>query len=915
MARSHSTRTASPTRFQSPQHSPARNPSQDGSQYEMDLDALGLNSTFESTELGGNNEPPVDRVDTSEIEGPEDFTMNMTYWMTADLPLAQIKSRKEARTKISEIRMDAIQAQDEPLELTEEGDQAIVEDHSPKQRDEDRTSSSRTVPANGTTDERVYSTPASERSMENDEKVRSFLSALPDTDMEGALTGTPLHMQRNSFLQIPRSSPPKARSLQPTVEDYDTPRKPTQETVIHHNVPTNHASAPDAANCKIAELQAQLERQELASRTRITELETILSYTRAELDESRTERYHQKEKLAAVEERANVLKSEHQDALAILEVNVKMREDALETRMREFGEEARLQNLAKLQNQRDEFEFQIRSLEKSKEVLSGEAQASSKSLKQVQMELLQLREAYAQKLEDSQRSDLDKQQLQSGGQGPTERDHVLLSEQLSSVQARANELQSSLDKALTDARTAREIAERAETARETTATESRVHKTRIAELETQLQTARFELECAQADVAAKQQLFNTNMDLNARLRTAKAELETARADLESRTSPSAVNPELESRVKNLMTHLDLARKETSTKEAQVIQEMEQRERFEQGLNTAQGRIEGLESTVANLRQQLAEAHRNSSKVKTDVERLEADLENVNDRLQASHDEADRRVADINRKLSKLKESKQELEKTFKELQSQHEDLVEGNEAMMEDVRDKAEDAVRKAGALLEQERTEKRRVAKDLKKSREEVVRLQNAAVERLDDEDSEDSDDDATVPFSPAKTTAKDAEIASLKDIIRNQITEVKTLKSEVAALKKDNTRLRNKLDSSSDLASTIASLETQLETLGQENTSLEARLSAQAEDFTAINKAMDEKLAAVLSKVVKERARTVVGKRDGQWVDTVSKVQTEKELMSKVLLRQWGREEVGIADETRDEKQAYRYKYVQRS
>ncbi|KAF7443430.1 hypothetical protein A1F99_129370 [Pyrenophora tritici-repentis] len=51
MVRTHSSHTASPTRFQSPQRSPARRPSQDGSQYEMDLDALGLNSTFESTEL------------------------------------------------------------------------------------------------------------------------------------------------------------------------------------------------------------------------------------------------------------------------------------------------------------------------------------------------------------------------------------------------------------------------------------------------------------------------------------------------------------------------------------------------------------------------------------------------------------------------------------------------------------------------------------------------------------------------------------------------------------------------------------------------------------------------------------------------------------------------------------------------
>jgi hypothetical protein len=41
---------------------------------------------------------------------------------------------------------------------------------------------------------------------------------------------------------------------------------------------------------------------------------------------------------------------------------------------------------------------------------------------------------------------------------------------------------------------------------------------------------------------------------------------------------------------------------------------------------------------------------------------------------------------------------------------------------------------------------------------------------------------------------------------------------------------------------------------------------------------------------------------------------VQTEKELLGKVLLRQWGREEVGIANEKHGEKQPYKYQYVKR-
>jgi hypothetical protein len=109
MARTHSVYTASPTR---------RDGSHDGSQYEMDLDALGLNSTFDSTRFEGSLNPPIDRIETSEVEGPEDFTMNMTYWMTADLPPSQVKSRKEAKGMSPQPRTDAYPSTAPPVPNT-----------------------------------------------------------------------------------------------------------------------------------------------------------------------------------------------------------------------------------------------------------------------------------------------------------------------------------------------------------------------------------------------------------------------------------------------------------------------------------------------------------------------------------------------------------------------------------------------------------------------------------------------------------------------------------------------------------------------------------------------------------------------------------------------------------------------------
>ncbi|CAI9628896.1 unnamed protein product [Alternaria burnsii] len=946
MVRTHSSYTASPTRFQSPQRSPARRPSQDGSQYEMDLDALGLNSTFESTELEDHHQPPVDHVDTSEIEGPEDFTMNMTYWMTADLPLAQIKSRKEANTKRPVIRMDAIQDGSESRQATEVGEPAVVVEDTEQRRKSRSRTTSPTRRANGTKNERQHSIPASERSMENEEKVRSFLSNLPDTEMEGAITGTPLHAPRHSYLQVPRSSPPKARSLQPTVEDYDTPRKPTQETVIRHTSAIIDTSEQDVARSKIAELQHRLEQHESTSRSRITELETILSYTRSELESTRNDNYKHKETVSSLEKKMEQQRADQEAAQAAADADMKAREHALETRMHDFGEEMRLQNLTKLETMLEEFERQRKSLEESKRQLTEEVEDKDQKLEEVQAELAQARQIHERELHD-----LKETQLHEAGHGgeDAEKERLLLTEQLSSVQARANALQSSLETATSDAKAAREEARRRNEMHSAIEIKVQRHTARIAELEGQLQAAKFEVECSHADVAAKQQLFHTNLDLNSRLRTLQSELETARrdftatdqgtrrsADLETcvkdlqsqleasleaqlecpgiRASASDGHTpqvaELEARIKSLQSQLRSAQSDLTAKEQEISSYVESQEHAEQRLNTTQGRLQSLETGNTNLRQQLAEAHRESAKARADAECFKQDLEDANDRLRDARAEADRRMNDLEKKLNKMKELKVEAENRYKELRDQHGDMIEGHEAMMEDVRDKAEDAVRKAGAVLEQERSEKRSLTKDLKRAKEEVERLRAAASAKLE----EDTDEDTTISSFATGANAKDNEIANLREIIRKQVSETKSLKSELSALRKDNKAL--KASSTSASQDTTAALEAQLSILRSEKAALETRLANQAAENDAINKQMDEKLATLLSKLMKEKAKTVVGKRDGQWTESVREIEEEKKLLGKVLMRQWGREEVGVDGEreAKDGKQGYRYKYVKR-
>ena len=883
--------------MRSPRRSPAeRSSSEDGSQYEMDLDALGLNSTFESTALEKNYEPFVDHVDTSEVEGPDDFTMNMTYWMTSDLPPAQVKSRKE--TKASR------PVPSKGDQVGDGGNHAAAEVSTTAS-----PTASPTVRLNGTTASREYSTVASERSMENEEKVRSFLSALPDTELDNHPNGTPLRAPQQSLLQVPRSSPPKARSLQATVED-ETPRKPTHQTVIHHPSPTAHSEHRSSED-PVVILQSRLDQQELASRTRITELETILSYTRTELDGARNDSYRHKDSIARLERSLEEQRAKQDALTSSIENRLKEQGDAHNMKLQHLEEELRRDNLLKLQKQREDFEHQMKELEGSKRAVGEDAENKSQELKNAQTELIQLRQANAQ---DVQRvKDMQTEQEQKIKQDFAA-ERTEMENTLASVQAQANALRADLSRATAEAKAVREESQTRQAddaaARET----SEYYLTRIAHLETNLRDAKFSLECAQADVAAKAQLFNTNLDLNASLRALRSDLETQRSaftDLSARKgSRSILDAQLQS--------------ELTVKDQLIAQHVAEKDGLERQLSTAQGRISGLEASIAALRAQLADAHRESGSARAEVERVSQDLEDAIDRLADVRAEADRRVADVEKKHARMKDLKNEVESKFRELQSQHDDLVAGHAAMMEDVRDKAEDAVRKTGALLAQERKDRARLKKSVEQMQKEIDQLRAESMQKTDEESEPESDDTTTpLPTAVQVNEAKDREIESLRTIIKNQVAELKALKSShnstLASLKATHEATLGSLRAEqsalqSRLAHQSRDHEATLNTLRAENTALQSRLTTQSRDHEAINAAMDQQLSQLLTKLMKERARTVVGKRDGQWEENMDKVQREKEVLGKVLMRQWGREEVGIADEKKGQKQLYEYQYVKR-
>jgi hypothetical protein len=864
----------------------------------MDLDALGLNSTFESTELDGKHQPKLDVVETSDIEGPEDFTMNMTYWMTADLPQAQqIRSRKETKTNTTvrhdQARADGGSAGQEPTAAP-------------------RPASTATR-VNGTARSRSSSKAPSEASMENEEKVRSYLSALPDSDLgSSVLTSTPLRIPKQNMLQVPSPSPARARSLQPTVEDYDTPRKPTQETVIHHPPERIAEIERESLQEQVAKLQSRLQEQEHASKIRITELETLLSYTRSDLDTARTGSYKQKEQIERLQKDNSQFRREAEESRASIDGQRKVQEEEYTSKLREFGEELRLQNNATLQRQREEFEQQLRTLEEAKRTVDTDVASSGEVLALVKNELSQLRDSHERELRELHVS--HEQGLQdlrkadhSGEQGETliqTTEVVELQQKFSTLQKRADALQVDLEKAAADTQSAREeaLASRALHASSEGAFQSQ--KMRASELQSRVDHLESQVASAQEKLVYKDQQLEEKQGLESQIQSLRQELE----DVQSRqlaNETDSLDAHLESRLLSVRNQLESARNDVKAKNQEVLKQFEEHERLEQRLSTAQGRIESLETTASSLRQQLAEAHRGNAKTRTDAEQLEGLLEDANERLQDARAEADRRVTDVEKRLSKLRDTKVEVESRLNQLQSVHADLQDDMETQMEAVRDTAEDAIRKTGALLEKERAEKRRATKELKKTIHQLEQLRAEAARK--NEESDASEEESSV-LSSAHDDPKNAEIENLRALVRKQASSLKSLKAEMSSLRKESTRL-NDLEASSQ-TETTTDLRCQIDILRRENETLRTDAETREQDFMAVNKAMDERLAAVLSKAMKERAKSVVNKRDGQWAE---KLQGEREFMGKVLMREWGRQEVGIAPG--DEKQGYRYKYVQRS
>ncbi|OCK80605.1 hypothetical protein K432DRAFT_297332 [Lepidopterella palustris CBS 459.81] len=800
MARSRSPTTAvshsrSPTR-----RAPSRtlsNPSTE-SHYEIDLSALGgpESTALDSTGLNADGEGRIDVVRSDEIEGPEDFTVNMEFWMRAPLPLkADVKVDETERVEegqygevgISEGSRDGVDESGEQDELfgsrsptmraPETGDEG-------GDGDDDGEDEGERVTLDGS-------------SMENQEKVMSYLDALPDTDVAEAAVSTPGQAYKGSTVKEHIPSPlvvQRTRELRPTVEDYaDTPRKVTQETVIH-NAPGQAETQTEEGLLRerIAALEARLQEQDQVSKRRVMELETLLSFARSELETAREQAYKKTEEVAKLTESNQELQITIQRSRAEYDAKLNELKEDFHVRMREFGEELRLQNAARLERQSVEFEGQIEAVKHAGELVANELAARDRRIVQLQSDLMQEKEQAERNLNTAMEQ----------CKAEFDQEKQAMNDKISALETRTQSLNAELEKAMNDAKAARMEAQNQSTSQESPES----YRAKITELESHIQT--------------------------------------------------------------LQTHLDSSRADAADKDLTILRGIDEHERLDQQFTLSQSRVSDLETSITALRQQLAQARDEVAEAFAESQRAHEGTRLVREGLREVRADADSRVKGLEAKVRELEEARVEAERRVAEVENQREDLTEQHEIRVEEMRTKAEDAVRKVGAMLEQERAEKKKATKEIKGLKADLEQLRaDAATKHAETRDENDEE--------------QEKEVEKLRSLLRKQVAATKAAKAE------------------------SHNLHTELETL-------RAQFEAQRQDFEAVNSDMDDRLAALLRTVVKDRAKTVMETRDEQWGESVERLKGDRDFMGRVLMREWGRQEVGGARE--GERQGYAYRYVKR-
>ncbi|KAF2096088.1 hypothetical protein NA57DRAFT_78860 [Rhizodiscina lignyota] len=302
-------------------------------------------------------------------------------------------------------------------------------------------------------------------------------------------------------------------------------------------------------------------------------------------------------------------------------------------------------------------------------------------------------------------------------------------------------------------------------------------------------------------------------------------------------------------VARLKDELKLVRSESDARAEYLRTQLQEREEdaVEARLRLASARRDA-ESASERLRVVTEEHREEVITLKTKL----AEAEGWKGELIRQVDEQRSQILKMEGDVMKLKGEKRKWDADAREQRAQ-------NEAVLEDVRGRAEEAVRKAGVLLDKEKNGRVSAERELGEVREDMhnVREQLRSLSVDGASDRRDSGFSEPTFESSQKEATFEAEIKSLREALQKQTRDADTARAETAAANDELRLLR--------------------------------------EDMVAINEAMDARIAKMMKK------------REQEWASKFDALSKERSRISKALMQSWGEIEVGESVP-----QEYRYRYV---
>lgn len=912
--------------------------SQASTQYSIDAAALygsAGDSSALDIPLPGEDED-IDLIRTEDIDGPSDFTQNMGYWMRTKLPVPTVTEPGKLEDETVErdleewVESDSSAGEigqgfenEEPENGYDEGNEERAEEMGEQNLDEEEDEQSEgRVGEEEVTDEEPANMPSTRSTsngtlMQNlndsllaptgkngttataDDDANYFSSSQVLPDRSESAPSSPSATLGNA--SRPTSAATTARTLQPTVEDYDdTPRKVTpvdQKSVRSDDRRASRQHQTDTN--QIEGLQQQLSRQKEQSDARVAELENLLTAART-----------QNEKLNGSWTKAmQNARAEHEQTLDSQYAASASEVEGLKAEIGQLGNA--------FEEYEKDAEERLTATEQAHVEALTAARKDHETIVQDLRTQLEHAESKATVASNVQEKILQEIQTQHQQELVRQRDYLTRQTQIASAEierlkARNAELEEELmtkDAELERLRAAQSSATKAHEAELTTLRES---------LTDDLHSLKSDLEQANTRLSASKQLL-------AAQKTHAEELEEQRDDYEQQIR------DLRSTSSSLRTQLQAEHRE-ALEEARQQHENEIEERNSAYL----GQIKGLKEQVTSLQQQLEEAcSENNASHSATHKSYEAELAQLKATSEA-------RIADLEHRLSTAQQQRDEA-LTQLSAKDQHptvqpptpsfppSTILDPRIATLEASLTSLRQHLDSARLDLSRARDDRRDAEQEAANARQQTKALrteadaQAAALWAKEDE-LHDLRDKLADQRSEAwvRVEALQVQMEGLREGHEAKIEEMRGKAEEAVKriggllegerkaaeeARKEAMRLSAALEQSAERVGELEDErealrnDTQLQRADVEAAEAEARAAREeAEmlrgDYESVNREMDERIVELIRTKEKE------------WAARFEKLWKERKMMGKALMHEWGKEECGVKDP-----QAYRYKYVEKA